>query len=68
MEDEANNRSVIVYDLATQAVSIKKIGDLGKFDVSFSIFSHKKLTFRRNKPNIDSANPQIEDPCGYYDR
>lgn len=32
MADAANNnRSVIVYEPATQTVSIKKIGDLGKF-------------------------------------
>lgn len=38
MADEANNPSVIVYEPATQTMSIAKIRDLGKsFDISFYI-------------------------------
>lgn len=68
MADEANNQSVIVYDLATQTVSIKKIGDLGKFNISTPPFLSYWANVRRNEPSTDPTNPQIQEPCENHHR
>lgn len=63
MADGANSRSVIVYEPATQTVSIRKIRDLGKFDISSFLFSYWADGVRRNEPNYHSTNPQIQKSC-----
>lgn len=59
MADAANNRSVIVYEPATQTVSIKKIGDLGKFGISSSLSSHTELRFAESSPILIQRTPKF---------
>lgn len=68
MADGANNRSVIVYEPATQTISIKKIRDLGKF--FGHSFSHPsvfctllELRISRSEPSHHPINTQIQIPC-----